>query len=188
MGSSLGGQGNSAGARGVKQMDVSVDDGDRRGSGDRVACGGHSGGGERSSGESSLVDVGQWWERAIMRRIRLLALCMGLTAVAHSAQIGGENFPLIVNVVDAVTGKARADVELFLQDLKWKNIAGPVKPDAAGKAEFRVPAGNYILRAETASFAVYYGQLPDGMVQTVEVSADGKPEARIVRGSIAGHW
>lgn len=103
-----------------------------------------------------------------------LILCMAFTTVDESIQSGGKTVPLRVQVVDSVTGKARFDVELFLQDLQWKEFAGPVRADRMGKAEFRVPPGNYILRAEGTGFTVLYGQLPDGMVQTVYVAREDK--------------
>jgi len=106
-----------------------------------------------------------------MRRIQLLALYTGLTAVAQTAQSSDKSVPLYVHVVDAVTGKPRDDVELFLQDFKWQPVAGPVKPDRAGQAEFRIPPNAYVLRAEGNTFTVHWGQLPAGTVHTVLIAA-----------------
>jgi hypothetical protein len=112
-----------------------------------------------------------------MRRIQVLVLCTGLTAVAQSAQDADKSIPLTVHVMDAVTGEPRHEVELFLQDVKLHDVAGPAKPDLLGNAEFRISPGSYVLRAQGAAFTVYHGQLPDGLVQTISIAPEDKAKS-----------
>jgi hypothetical protein len=102
---------------------------------------------------------------------------MGLTAVAQSAQDADKRIPLTVHVVDALTGEPRREVELFLQDIKLNDVAGPAKPDLLGNAEFRISPGSYVLRAQAPAFTVYYGQLPDGMAQTIYIAPEDKAKS-----------
>lgn len=121
-----------------------------------------------------------------MRGLHFLILCISITAVSHgAAQVTNENIPLSVHVIDAVTRQARSDVYLFLQDLKWRDVAGPVQPDSAGNADFHLPEGGYILRAEGSGFTVQYGKLPDGMVQTVSVAAAAADQSKPIIFAVA---
>src|SRR5882724_6671766 len=113
-------------------------------------------------------------QSAVMPRIQVLVLCTVLTAVAQSTQPADKSIPLAVQVVDSITGKPRHDVDLFLQDFKWSDVAGPMKLDPLGHAVFRVSPGNYILRAEGSALTAYYGQLPDGLIQTVFIAPEDK--------------
>ncbi len=77
-------------------------------------------------------------QTADMRRIQGLVLCLSLTAVARSAQDIDTSVPLTGHVVDAVTAEPRHDVNLFLQDLKWQDVAGlSVAPQPAAAIELR---------------------------------------------------
>jgi hypothetical protein len=112
-----------------------------------------------------------------MLRIQVLVVCAGFTTVAQSAQEPDKTMLLTVHVIDAVTAKALHDVDLYLHDAKWADVAGPVKTDFLGNAEFRIPPGNYILGAEVAGLSIYYGQLPAGVIRTVFVAPEDKAKS-----------
>jgi len=54
---------------------------------------------------------------------------------------------------------------------------GSREAGSLGNAEFRIRPGNYILRGQRAAFTVYYGQLPDGEIQTVFIALEDKAKS-----------
>lgn len=107
------------------------------------------------------------------------------------AQSPAENLiPLDVQVVDGITAKPRASLEITLADRHFNVVAGPVRTDAQGKYRFLVKSGNYLLNSD----GVYYGQLPDGFIQTIAVGKEAEsitfkifPPAT-VSGTVRDEW
>lgn len=110
---------------------------------------------------------------------RLLAVSFLSLAVASAqAQHGEKQFSLRGQVVDGVSGRPLADVEIGLDGIDWQPVAEPITPDAQGRFVFNnLAAGEYILFARRPDFGtVYFDELPDpGLIQTVHI----KPEQTV---------
>jgi Carboxypeptidase regulatory-like domain len=95
-------------------------------------------------------------------------------------------------VVDGVSHRPRADVDLYLCTAERAAVAGPVLPDDKGRFAFSgLEPGSYILRAERADFGtIHYGQLRDSKVRTIDLAAGDQQEPVLFRiqprGSISG--
>lgn len=128
----------------------------------------------------------------------LLAGCSILPFLIHGQTPAERLVALHVQVVDGLDAKPKAGVRLRVDDPKFKNVAGPILTDSQGKAEFSLKAGNYLLYADRQGGGgrVYYGQLPEGWIQTLELPADRLSESitfRIfpigtVRGVVLDEW
>jgi hypothetical protein len=117
---------------------------------------------------------------------------IGVFASLACAQLTsqGRRFSLSGTMVDGVSGRPLAGVEVSLQTEKWSAAGDPVISDAQGRFAFGgLAAGEYILSAEGSGFGtVHYGEAPDpGWVSTVRVDTDKSVVFRIVpRGGIEG--
>jgi len=93
-------------------------------------------------------------------------------------------------LVDGVSNRPLAGMEVSLQTETWKAVGDPLLSDAQGRFAFGgIAAGEYILSAEGNGFGtVHYGEAPDpGWVSTVKVGADKTVVFRMMpRGGIEG--
>src|ERR1022692_4578081 len=107
---------------------------------------------------------------------RLLAVSfLSLAAASAQAQHGEKQFSLRGQVVDGVSGRPLADVEIGLDGIDWQPVAEPITPDAQGRFVFNnLAAGEYILFARRPDFGtVYFDALPDpGLIQTVHINPE----------------
>jgi hypothetical protein len=106
--------------------------------------------------------------------VSLLALPIEL---AHG-QNGEKKFSLQGQVVDGVTGRPLAGVEIGLDGIDWEPAAEPATPDAQGRFVFHgLAAGQYILFASRPDFGrIFFDEVPDsGVTQTVHI----KPEQTV---------
>lgn len=107
---------------------------------------------------------------------------LGCGYLAAQPGAGGKSFTLRGTVVDGVSNRPLAGVEVNLQTEKWDAVGDSVTADAQGQFLFGgLAAGEYILSATGSAFGtVHYGEAPDpGWVNTVHVGA-GSEEKSIV--------
>jgi len=99
----------------------------------------------------------------------------GCWHLAAQARAGGKNFALSGTVVDGVSNKPLAGVDVTLQTDKWEPVGDSVSADAQGRFRFiGLAAGEYILSATGSGFGtVQYGEAPDpGWVNSVHVGSN----------------
>lgn len=116
---------------------------------------------------------------------RLLAVFFLSLAVASAQpQHGEKQFSLRGQVVDGVTGRPLAGVEIGLNNSDWQPAAEPITPDSQGRFAFSgLAAGEYILFASRPDFGmVFFDELPDpGFVQTILIKPEETGKAILFR-------
>lgn len=127
-----------------------------------------------------------------MKSLAAIAVMALLSCWPSNAQ-GGRRFTLSGTILDGVSNRPIAGVEVTLQTEKWEAVGDPITADAEGRFAFNgLAAGEYILSTAGSGFGtVTYGITADpGWVSTVRVGANGKDKSIVFpifpRGSLEG--
>lgn len=96
---------------------------------------------------------------------------LSFAAASIRPQSGEKSHTLRGQVVDGVTGRPLAGVEIGLDHTPWQAVSETTTPDSQGRFVFSgLAAGDYLLFASRRDFGrIYFGELPYRSVQVIHI-------------------